>query len=254
MVVSIYATSSGCLLLLWGRLADIYGRKRVFLTGAIIFCLPTFIAPFAPDEVSFYICRGLQGCGSAATVPSAVGLLASIFPSGLGRSRAFISYTAASAVGSVLGNLAGGFIGSYFSWKWIFWVSSFMGALVAAAGYAFVPSDRRETCPRDGNEPSRYVDWTGGFLISTGLALLLIAVSQANVLGWDNFLIPGLMVLSAMLVLSFILWQNKIERNPECHPLVKISLFKNARFSAAFIIIGCFFGSFSSFLVFASFL
>ncbi|KAJ8123328.1 hypothetical protein ONZ43_g699 [Nemania bipapillata] len=210
------------------------------------------MAPFAPDEVFFYIARGLQGCGSAAMVPSAVGLLASTFPSGPRRSHAFISYTAASAVGSVLGNLAGGFIGGYLSWKWIFWTSSCMVALVIVAGYVFIPSDKHERYP--GNESSRYVDWTGGFLISAGLALLLIAVSQANELGWDNFLIPGLVVISAMLILCFISWQRTMERNPERRPLIKISLFENPGFSSAFLIISCFYGSFNSFLVFASLL
>lgn len=281
MVTSVYNISSGCLILLWGRLADVYGRRVIFLVGSTLFALSTLVTPFSPNEICFYVFRALQGVSGAATVPSALGILATLFPPGSRqRTQAFVAFSAASSVGSVLGNVAGGVIGGFLSWKWLFWIPAMFASLVTVSAYVLAPSppaaqkrvdllngsntdrDDHRVGEKDVGSP-RSLDWCGGFLITATLTLLLVALSEANVVGWSTPWIPALIVLSAVLGVIFIIWERRLEklqtgygetRGRARQPLIKVSLFRSPQFSAAFITIGCFYASFNSFLIFATFL
>ncbi|KAI1387680.1 major facilitator superfamily domain-containing protein [Hypoxylon trugodes] len=253
LVISTYSIASGCLILLWGRIADIYGRKNIFLIGSIMFALATAAAPFACSEVMFYFFRILQGCSSAATVPSAIGVITTTFLPGKMRDYAYVSFTAACGVGSVLGNISGGFIGSYLSWRWTFWIPACIASLVTLTGYFIIPAAKNPKNDSSGGEDAhQHVDWTGGMLVSAGVALLLIGLSQVHDNDWSGWRIVIIFIVSAVLLQAFVLWECNMEDSAECSPLMKMSMFRNSKFSAAFVIIGCFYGSFNSFLVFAS--
>lgn len=274
MITSVYNISSGCLILLWGRLADVYGRRVIFLIGSTLFALSTLVTPFSPNEICFYVFRALQGVSAAATVPSALGILATLFPPGSRkRTQAFVAFSAASSVGSVLGNLAGGVIGGLLSWKWVFWIPAMFAGLVTASAYVLAPSTHVTSLNPDRHDEqggekdvgsSRSLDWCGGLLITATLTLLLVALSEANVVGWSTPWIPAVIVASFVLGVTFIFWEHRLERlqirndgrasSRARQPLLKVSLFKSPQFSAAFVTIGCFYASFNSFLIFATFL
>ncbi|KAH9218967.1 major facilitator superfamily domain-containing protein [Leptodontidium sp. 2 PMI_412] len=203
MITSIYTISSGCLILLWGRLADVYGRRLIYLIGSAVFAIASISIPFSPNEICFYALRALQGMSSAATVSSAVGILTSAFPIGKSRNKAFVIFSAAASLGSILGNLAG--------------------------------------------------DWLGAATVSSSLLLLLVALAEANVVGWTTPWILALIVVSIVLAVLFVFWQRHLEKNSTQQPLMKVTMFKNLQFSAIFVIICCFYGSFNSFLIFATY-
>ncbi|ETS74992.1 hypothetical protein PFICI_13476 [Pestalotiopsis fici W106-1] len=269
MIISMYSVASGSSMLLMGRLADVRGRWGVFLAGATTFSLFALLLPFARSETFLYLLQALQGFSSAATVPSGIGILASTFPPGRERNVAFVAASASTSLGSVLGNIAGGAIGGLLSWEWVFWISAALAAIVAAAAWVLYPAkpavfslqhsdseaeDNHEDnsdCNNKKLQSTQSVDYFGGFLISASLALLQIGLSQGNVDGWANPYVPGLVVASVFIGYIFVVLQLRMERNDQ-FPLVRLSMFRNVGFSAAFVVVACFFGSFNSFLVFVS--
>lgn len=119
-IVSAYSLAFGCFLLLWGRLADVYGKRLIFIWGSAWVCVVTLICPFIPSEIGFDVFRGLQGLGAAANVPTAIGILGVTFAPGKAKNYAFATYSAGAPMGSVFGNILGGVVSEYASWKWMY--------------------------------------------------------------------------------------------------------------------------------------
>ncbi|USW53804.1 Putative major facilitator superfamily, MFS transporter superfamily [Septoria linicola] len=249
-IVSAYSLTFGCFLLLWGRLADVYGKRLIFLWGSAWVCVMTLVCPFIPNEIGFDVFRGLQGLGAAANIPTAIGILGVTFPPGKAKNYAFATYSAGAPLGSVFGNFLGGLVGQYATWKWVFWVLAIMAALVTIAGHFLIPLP---TLHPTEAKVKHAVDWPGGVIITVGLVILLFALTDGNVVGWSRPWIPVLIVLAILLVAAFICWQLYLERRTTRRPLMKVTIFKNVRVSAAMLIMTLFFSSFNGFLVFATY-
>jgi MFS family permease len=247
-ITSAYNVAFGCVLLVWGRLADILGRKKIFLIGSSMVSIFTLVIPFTQSEIAFDVLRAFQGAAGAATVPSTVGILGSTFPEGKQRTYAFITYTAASSLGSVFGNIIGGIIGSFLTWKWTFWLIAIFAAFVTVMAAFSVPGTLPEARKRV------YVDVFGAILISSSLVLVLVALSEGNTVGWRVPWIIVILVLSIMLLAAFILWQRYLEHQTSRAPLIKTSMFKDMQLSAALVVVGLFFASYNSYLVFTTLL
>ncbi|GKT54532.1 major facilitator superfamily transporter [Colletotrichum tofieldiae] len=138
-IVSAYSLTFGCFLLLWGRIADIYDKRIIFIAGTAWLAIMTLANPFIPNEIAFNLFRGLQGLGAAANVPTAIGILGTTFPPGRTKTYAFVAYGAGVPLGSVFGTILSGFIAQYASWKWVFGVMALLAGLVAIAGCFFIP-------------------------------------------------------------------------------------------------------------------
>ena len=259
-IVSSYSLTFGCFLLLWGRLADVYGKRLIFIWGSVWVTIVTIIIPFAPTEIAFDIFRGLQGLGAAANVPTAIGIIGVTFRGGTSRNYAFAFYGAGAPLGAVIGNMLGGFITELANWKWIFWILAIFAAIVTAAGYFLIPE------PADISSEASIkgtVDWVGGTLITIGLLALLFALTEGNIVGWSIPWIPILIVISLIIIVTFILWQQYLERRQSSNsftgsffigrPLIKPSIFTNARFSAALCIMALFFSSFFNYLIYTTY-
>ncbi|KAG7287685.1 hypothetical protein NEMBOFW57_007198 [Staphylotrichum longicolle] len=216
-ILSAYALTFGCFMLFWGRVADIYGKRKIFVLGSAWFAATTLINPFLPNEIAFDLFRGLQGLGAAANVPTAIGILGTTFPPSKAKNYAFSCY---------------GF------------------AISAAAVFVIPPSKppvREEGAPR----PS--IDWLGAFLITVGLLALLFALTEGNVVGWSTPWIPVVIVVSIILVALFTFWQHHLEKTGKLAPIMKVSSFRDPQFSAAMAIMALFFSSFNGFLVYATY-
>lgn len=248
-LVSAYSLTFGCFLLLWGRLADVYGKRLIFIYGSAWVCLTTVVCPFVPNEIGFNVLRGLQGLGAAANVPTAIGILGTTFPPGKARNYAFAMYSAGAPLGSVFGNLLGGVVGEYATWKWVFWILAIMAATVTIAGWFVIPVPA--VLPKT-EDVKKAVDWPGGVLITVGLVILLFALTDGNVVGWSKAYIPVLIVVSLLLVAVFVVWQMYLEKKAR-KPLMKVSIFGNLRVSAAMVTMAFFFASFNNFLIFATY-
>ncbi|KJZ78372.1 hypothetical protein HIM_02410 [Hirsutella minnesotensis 3608] len=311
-IVSSYSLAFGCFLLFWGRVADIYGKRLIFILGSVWVTVVTAANPFMPHEIAFDVFRALHGLGAAANVPTAIGILGVTFPPGKAKNYAFSTYAAGAPLGNVFGNLVSGIIAQYTNWKWVFGASAIMAGIITIAGIIFIPtsniisqsessvskptirtapskvatpdgnvrlassSSSQEQKPHDhshgtsscsstqSSTPS--IDWIGAILITSGLIALMFALTEGSVAGWRTPWIPATIVASLLVVILFVLWQQHLERldrNQEDSsglrgllrppPLMKVSIFRNLRFSAAMIIMGLFFASFNSFLVYSTY-
>ncbi|KAI1137923.1 drug resistance protein [Hypoxylon sp. FL0543] len=254
-VVSSYALTFGCFLLLWGRIADIYGKRSIFILGSAFVAVTMIINPFIPNEIGFNLFRGLQGLGAAANVPTAIGILGVTFPPSKAKNYAFSAYAAGAPLGSVFGNIIGGFIASFANWRWVFGATGGLAIAVTLAGILFIPPPPPHLATRkDSISSLKSVDWIGGALVTASILALLFALTEGNVVGWNTVWIYLLIVISLLLLGIFVAWQWYQEKHMTSKPLMKVSLFKNPRFSAAMVIMALFFGSFNDMLVSATFL
>lgn len=251
-VISSYSLTFACFLLLWARLADVHGRRLVFILGSVAVTVFTLVIPFSPNEIAFDIFRGLQGLGGAANVPTAIGIIRQTFKGGSNEMLVALSiYSAGFPMGSVIGNILGGLIGQYADWKWVFWVLSILAASVSIAGIFVIPLDPPKPNPATTSKPPT-IDYPGAFLITTGLLCLMFALTEGNVVGWSTPYIPVLIVLSILLISTFVYWQHYLEKRHR-HPLMAVSIFRNPRFAAAQLIMLLFFASFNNYLIYATY-
>ncbi|KAM0504431.1 hypothetical protein ACHAP8_002840 [Fusarium lateritium] len=254
-VVSSYVLTFGCFLLLWGRIADIYGKRLIFILGSFWVTICCIVNAFIPTEIAFDLFRGLHGLGAAANVPTAIGILGTTFPPGKAKNYAFSAYAAGAPLGSVCGNLVSGLIAQWASWKWVFGALAIMAGMIAVAGVFCIPPSPPELRPEHTSLRAKTaaVDWIGATLITCGLLALTFALTEGNVVGWTVPWIPVLIVVSLGIIVAFFFWQRYLEQKTNRPPLVKVSIFNNWRFTAVMIIMGFFFGGFNNYLIYATY-
>src|SRR5947208_8621376 len=220
-VISAYAIMFGGALLLGGRLADLLGRRRLFMAGLALFATSSLLCGLAWSEASLIAFRAVQGLGGALLAPAALSLLMTTFAEGRERNLALGIYGAASGSGAAAGVLLGGVLTSYLHWSWIF----FINVPVAIAAIALTPVLLRESRAELAH---RHFDLVGGAASTSGLMLLVYAMTRAASDGWGTTTTAGLLAGSVALILTFV----AIElRSP--HPLLPLRIFRSRRLSVA---------------------
>jgi EmrB/QacA subfamily drug resistance transporter len=212
-VVTSYATVLGGFLLLGGRLADSFGRRRMLQAGLVIFALASLIAGFAQGPFMLILARGGQGLGSAFIAPAALSLLTNTFTEGPQRAKALGTWGAISGVASVFGVILGGLLTEGPGWRWIFFINVPIGLAAALLAPAIV---------RDSRAPTRRTfDATGAVVLTAGLALLIYTLGQTVTDGWTSaHTIAGLTVVAVLLLLFMF-----IERRTR-DPLIPLRIFR----------------------------
>ncbi|EJU05737.1 hypothetical protein DACRYDRAFT_20129 [Dacryopinax primogenitus] len=234
-LMSAYSLTAGCFLLLFGRLADIFGRKHVFLLGDIWLIAFTIACGFAQQGVTIILMRAFAGMGIAATIPACLGILARTFPPSRARSIAFATFSAGAPVGAAFGLVLGGILTQYaaISWRAIFFVMAGIGALTLIGAWFSFPPDAPLA-------EDRRVDWTGALLITVGLVLFTFVLGQGEIApqGWRTPYIIALLVVGLMMIFLFILWEYHVEFRTSRPPLMRLSLWARAggRFAAVQLI------------------
>nr|GAT45298.1 MFS general substrate transporter [Mycena chlorophos] len=227
-LVSAFSLSSGCLLLLLGRLADLYGRKKMFMAGTVYLGLLSLGCGFAKNANALFILRGFQGIGTAMFIPACIGILAHAFPPSRARSAAFATFSAGAPIGGALGTQIGGVLTVYTraTWHSAFFLIAGLAIFCAVWGYFLIDPDLPST------EKDRRVDWLGALLVTAGLALLVFALSQGSIAskGWKTPYILVLLILSVIFLAAFIYWQHYLEKNSQTQrpPLMKLSMWSRA--------------------------
>jgi EmrB/QacA subfamily drug resistance transporter len=220
-VISAYAILFGGALLLGGRLADLLGRRRLFVAGLALFTVSSLLCGLAWSESSLIAFRALQGLGGALLAPAALSLLMTTFAEGRERNLALGIYGAASGSGAAAGVLLGGVLTSYLSWSWVF----FINIPVGVAAIALTPLLLQESRAGLAN---RHFDLPGAASITGGLMLLVYATTRATTDGWGTSTTIALLAGAAGLVLAFI----AIElRSPS--PLLPLRIFRVRSLTAA---------------------
>src|SRR5438477_6071298 len=196
-VITAYALLFGGALLLGGRLADLLGRRRLFIAGLALFAASSLLCGLAWSDGSLIAFRGLQGLGGALLAPAALSLLMTTFAEGRERNLALGIYGAASGSGAAVGVLLGGVLTSYLSWSWIF----FINVPVAVAAIALTPVLLRES---RADLAHRHFDFPGAISVTSGLMLLVYALTRAGSDGWGAPSTLALLGGSAALILAFV--------------------------------------------------
>jgi EmrB/QacA subfamily drug resistance transporter len=196
-VVTAYAILFGGALLLGGRMADLLGRRRLFMAGLVLFTVSSLLDGLAWSEGSLITFRGLQGLGAALLSPAALSILTTTFEEGRERNIALGIWGAASGSGGAAGVLLGGVLTSSFGWSWIFFVNIPVGLLLIAVAPLLVRESRAELA-------HRHFDASGAVSITGGLMLLVYAMTRASQHGWVTATTIGLLAASAALIGAFV--------------------------------------------------
>jgi EmrB/QacA subfamily drug resistance transporter len=221
-VITAYAIIFGGTLLLGGRLADLLGRRRMFVAGLALFALSSLLCGFAWSSGSLVGFRALQGLGGALLAPAALSLLMTTFAEGRERNLALGIYGAASGSGAAAGVLLGGVLTSYFGWSWIF----FVNVPVGLAAIALAPILLRES--RADHLAHRHFDLAGATSVTAGLMLLVYGLTRATSDGWSSPVTVGLLSGAAALVAAFVAIESRSRS-----PLLPLRIFRLRALSAA---------------------
>jgi EmrB/QacA subfamily drug resistance transporter len=221
-VVNAYAIAFGGLLLLGGRAGDLFGRRRMFIAGTVLFTVGSLAGGLATTSTLLIIARVAQGIGGAIVAPTALSLLADTFAEGKARNRALGVYSAVSAGGGALGLLLGGVITNYFSWRWILFVNVPVGIVLAL----MAPRVLLATQGRRGR-----LDLPGAISVTAGATLLVYSLSRAATHGWRDAETVATLVIALGLLIVFVAIE-ALSRQP----LMPLRIFANRNRSAAYIL------------------
>jgi EmrB/QacA subfamily drug resistance transporter len=213
-VITAYAIFFGGVLLLGGRLADLLGRRRLFMAGLTLFTVASLLDGLAWSEGSLITFRAIQGLGAALLSPAALSILTTTFQEGRERNLALGVWGAASGSGGAAGVLLGGALTSAFSWSWIFFINVPAGAIVLAVSPFLLHESRAGLT-------HRHFDFAGAASITGGLMVLVYAMTRATQHGWATPATVGLLLISAVLIIGFVV----IEMRSKA-PLLPMRIFR----------------------------
>jgi EmrB/QacA subfamily drug resistance transporter len=206
-VVNAYTLTFGGFLLLGGRMADLIGRRRMFIAGIVLFALASLAGGLAQSEVWLIAARAVQGLGAALVSPAALSLVTTLFAEGAERNKALGVWGAVAGSGAAAGVLLGGMLTQWAGWEWVLFVNVPIGLAAAAVAPRLLPESR--------NDGARHFDVAGAVSVTAGLSLLVYSLVDANKVGWGSAQTLSLLGVAVALIGAFV----AIERNTRA-PLV----------------------------------
>jgi EmrB/QacA subfamily drug resistance transporter len=219
-VIEGYLLTLSSLILIGGSLSDLFGRRRVFALGTMLFGVTSLACAVAPTAGVLVAARIAQGAAGALLVPSTLATIMAVFPDGE-RARAIGTWTAWSGISTVIGPLAGGVLVDAASWRWVFAIG-----LVPIAITLYLVVRELPACMDARLEERPHVDWLGATLCALGLAGPVFALIEQPSRGWDDPLVAGALV-GGIVLLGLFLWQER----RSAHPMMPLELFRRHNFS-----------------------
>jgi len=219
-VVNAYAIAFGGLLLFGGRTGDLFGRRRMFIIGALMFTAGSMAGGLATSSTFLIAARAAQGVGAAILAPTALSLLAATFRQGAQRNRALGVYSAVSAGGGGIGLLMGGVITNYLSWRWIMFVNVPIGLLLAFAA--------PRVLIRGEGKPGR-LDLPGALTVTAGVSLLVYGLARVATHDWSDNVTRAVLAIAVTLLVTFVALESRGR-----HPLMPLRIFANRNRSGAY--------------------
>jgi predicted MFS family arabinose efflux permease len=233
-----YTLVFGGLLLLGARLGDILGRRRVFVTGLVVFVGASFLIGIAPTGWWLIAARALQGVGAAVVAPSALSLLTASFPEGPQRSRAVAWYAATAGIGASLGLLVGGAAAQWISWRAGFFINVPIGVAMAVLAPRYLPV----THPR----PGRF-DLVGALGATVGVGALVFGVIESADRGWGDPVVVGALATAAVVLAGLV-----VHERGAAQPIMPLQLFRDRRRWGAYAARALYLGAMVSFFFFTT--
>jgi EmrB/QacA subfamily drug resistance transporter len=225
-VVNAYTITFAGFLMLGGRLADLVGRRRVFIAGTALFVLASLACALSDSRVMLIGARALQGFGGAIVSPATLAIITSSLSEGPERNRGLAAWGAIGGLGASSGALLGGLLTQIFGWPAIFAINVPVGAVVIALGLRAIPEDRRLVGPR-------HFDATGAALMTGGLVSLTYGIVRTDALGWGSPIVLGALALAGLLIAAFLFVEMRIAEAP----LIPLSIFKLRQLRTANLIV-----------------
>ena len=212
-VVNAYTLAFGGFLLLGGRLADLLGRRRLFIVGLILFSIASLAGGLAQTEAMLIAARAVQGLGAALLSPAALSIVTNMFAEGAERNKALGVWGAVAGSGGAAGVLLGGMLTEWAGWEWVLFVNVPIGVLAAVLAPRLLVESRREG--------SRHFDIAGAITVTAGLSLLVYTLVDTVDVGWGSLQTLGLGAISLALLAAFVAIELRT-----AEPLVRFSIFR----------------------------
>jgi EmrB/QacA subfamily drug resistance transporter len=213
-VVNAYTLTFGGFLLLGGRLADLLGRRRMFMYGLVLFSLASLLGGLAQSDVWLIAARAAQGIGAAIVSPAALSIITNTFAEGAERNKALGVWGAVSGAGGAAGVLLGGVLTQYLGWEWVLFVNTPIGIGAALLAPRLLDESRDDV-------EERSFDVVGAVSVTTGLALLVYTVIDAPQKGWGSTRTIVLGIVAIVILAAFVAWERRRRA-----PLVPFSIFR----------------------------
>ncbi len=213
-VVNAYVLTFGGFLLLGGRMADLLGRRRVFIAGLLLVGFASLAAGFASNEGQLIAARAAQGLGAAIISPAALSIITTIFSDGSERNKALGAWGAVAGAGGAAGVLFGGILTDTLGWEWVLWINVPVAFAVALLAPRLIAESRSESA-------TRHFDTAGAVTVTAGLSVLVYALVDAADAGWGSTQTLGLLAVAAALIGAFV----AIELRSQA-PLVPFRIFR----------------------------
>ena len=221
--VSGYTLSFAVLLATGGRLGDIFGRRRIFLIGVVIFALSSATAGLAPDATSLVVSRIIQGIGAALMMPGTLSIITDVFPAHE-RGKAMGTWAGVSALALAIGPVLGGFLTEHVSWRAIFYINVPV-AIGAVLATLFAVRESRDT------SVGRDVDYAGVVVLTAGLTALVLALVEGNSWGWGSTQTIALIAVALISLPLFVAVENRVKA-----PIVQFKLLSDRDFLGAIVV------------------
>ena len=221
-ILNSYTLSFAGLLLLGGRVGDIFGRRRVFLFGLVLFGLASLFGAVASQQWEIIFARTLQGVGAAVLSPATLTIITTTFTEGRERARALGAWSAVAGAGGAAGALFGGILTFYLSWRWTFLINLPIGILVMVLTRLFLSELKSEV-------KSSALDIVGSILVTVGLTALVFGLVQGGNVGWTATETLASFVIAVVLLGTFLYYENYVATAP----IVPLGLFRLRALSVA---------------------
>ncbi|PWW62819.1 EmrB/QacA subfamily drug resistance transporter [Actinokineospora spheciospongiae] len=234
-VVSAYAVAFGGFLLLGGRAADLFGRRRMFAFGLFLYAVSSLAGALATEPVTLIVARAVQGIGGAFLAPATLSLVTTTFAEGPERNRALAIWGGAGGSGMVLGSLLGGVLTGAFGWASIFFANVPLAGGAMLLTFAIIPKDTE----RDAS--GRRFDLPGALTATIGLTLLVFTLVQGPVSGWTS---PTILITAAIAVAVLAVFLTIEARGRD--PLMPLRLFRNRNLSTGTVVTLVFMATFGA--------
>ncbi len=221
-VLNAYTLTFGGLLLLGGRSGDLFGRRRMFQVGILIFAAASLIGGFATNEAWLLTMRAIQGIGGAIASPTALSLITTNFAEGKQRNEALGVYSGVSAAGAALGLLLGGILTQYASWRWVFFVNAPIALIIAIAAPRILNESEKEKVD---------LDLSGSILSVAGVGLLVYGLIHASQSGWSTTTTIASFVVAGASLVAFVVRELTARQ-----PLMKLAIFSDRTRTSTYVV------------------
>jgi EmrB/QacA subfamily drug resistance transporter len=232
-VVNAYVLTFAGFLLLGGRACDFFGRRKVYITGIIVFTLASIGAGIAQTGTEMIVIRAVQGIGGAILSPATLTIIVTTFH-GPRLPKAIGAWSAVAGAGGAVGGLLGGILTGLASWRWVFFINVPFGIIAGVVAFMFLQEMRNRGA-------TTKLDVTGSVLVTGGLAAAIYAVVNTTTHSWGSSTTLSWLILGLALLAAFVFWEGKVAS----HPLVPFRIFRSRPLTTAnlmmFLIGGTFF-------------